>query len=316
MPVPTTPPGPAATDAARRRRDLVHRLLSGAAGLFWWLFGALLLWDVFLTLPGGWTVVVTAGALAVALEAARARLHRFEHRAAGTPEPVEVGVPVTGRWVAHNSPVDKTPSHGTHLYAQTYAIDIVAEPVAGGNPGFSWFWPLVRRSSAYPAYGMPLLATADATVVRARDGQRDHLSRNSLPMVIYLLVLEGFVRSLISPWRVVGNHVVLDLGDGNYALYAHVMRGSLTVAEGDKVTAGQLIGHCGNSGNSTEPHVHFQLMDRPDPESARAVPFRWRGMELPANGQAFTAPEPGAVVEAEPGAGAGAASAPAARDTL
>ncbi|MFE0422290.1 M23 family metallopeptidase [Streptomyces sp. NPDC058953] len=288
MPAPSTP------SAARRRRDLKHRLLSETAGVFWWLFGVMVLWDLFLSRPGGWITAVAPGVVAAALELVRARLYRAEHRAAEPPPPVEVGVPVTGRWVAHNSPVDKIPSHGTHLYGQTYAIDIVAEPVPGGNPGFSWLWPLVRRSSAYPAYGMPLLATADATVVRARDGQRDHLSRSSLPMVIYLMVLEGLARSLVSPWRVVGNHVVLDLGDGTYALYAHVMRGSLTVQEGDRVVAGQPIARCGNSGNSTEPHVHFQLMDRADPELARPVPFRWRGMELPANGEAFTAPEPGA----------------------
>ncbi|MEU5161813.1 M23 family metallopeptidase [Streptomyces sp. NPDC020875] len=298
MPVPTTPPGTASSAPARRRRDLVNRLLSEVSAAGFLLFCTLLVWDLFLPvrLPGGWTTVVVPGFVSVGLVAYRGHRAAVEYRTTEPPEPVEVGVPVTGRWVAHNSPVDKTPSHGTHEYAQTYAIDIVAEPVAGRNPGFSWLWPLVRRSSAYPAYGVPLLATADATVVRARDGQRDHLSRSSPLMVIYLLVVEGLARSLISPWLVIGNHVVLDLGDGNYALYAHVMRGSLTVKEGDKVTAGQTIGRCGNSGNSTEPHVHFQLMDRPDPILARGVPFRWRGMELPANGRAFTAPEP------EPGA--------------
>ncbi|MGV9313973.1 M23 family metallopeptidase [Streptomyces sp. NPDC003691] len=283
---------------SRRRRDRTHRVLSGTAGFFWWLFAALLLWDVLLGLPGGWEAVVLPGLAAVALELVRARIYRAEHRqrAAEPPEPIEVGVPVTGRWVAYNSPVDKTPSHGTHLYGQTYAIDLVAEPVAGGNPGFRWLWPLVRPSSAYPAYGMPLLAAADATVVRARDGQRDHLSRNSLLMVLYLMLVEGLARSLVSPWRVVGNHVVLDLGNGVYAMYAHLAKGSLTVAEGDRVTAGQIIGACGNSGNSTEPHLHFQLMDRPHPETARPLPFRWRGVELPANKEAFTAPEPAAAV--------------------
>ncbi|MGW6456827.1 M23 family metallopeptidase [Streptomyces sp. NPDC055078] len=289
---------------ARRRRDRKHRLISDVAGVFWWLFGVLLLWDLFLSLPGGWIAVVVPGVVAVGLELLRVRIYRAEHRAADPPAPVEVGVPVTGRWVAYNSPVDKVPSHGTHLYGQTYAIDIVAEPVAGQNPGFRWLWPLVRRSSAYPAYGMPLLATADATVVRARDGRRDHLSRSSLPMVIYLMVLEGLARSLVSPWCVIGNHLVLDLGDGTYALYAHVMRGSLTVKEGDRVRAGQRIARCGNSGNSTEPHVHFQLMDRPDPEIALPLPFRWRGIDLPANGDSFTAGPVSA--EADGGADAGA----------
>lgn len=191
------------------------------------------------------------------------------NRWGGTPdspraarEPVEVDPPVTGRWTALNSPADRTPSHGTHAYGQTFAIDVVAEP----EPG------------------------ADATVVRATDVQRDHLSRTSPLALLYLMLVEASVRDLLGAKRIVGNHVVLDLGDGTYALYAHLRRGSLTVREGDRVTAGQPLARCGNSGNSTEPHLHFQLMDGPDPDSARGVPFTWRGIGVPRNHEAFEAP--------------------------
>ncbi|MFB8753752.1 M23 family metallopeptidase [Streptomyces parvulus] len=207
-------------------------------------------------------------------------------------EPVEVGPPVSGRWSALNSPADRTPSHGVHAYGQTFAIDLVAEPGPGARPGFRVLWPLARRNRDFPAFGAPLLAVADATVVRARDTQRDHLSRTSLPALLYLMVLEGSVRELAGVRRVIGNHVVLDLGDGAHALYAHVRRGSLAVREGDRVAAGQVLAHCGNSGNSTEPHVHFQLMDGPDPDTARGVPFTWRGIGVPRNGEIFEAPSP------------------------
>ncbi|WHM32083.1 M23 family metallopeptidase [Streptomyces sp. BPPL-273] len=207
-------------------------------------------------------------------------------------EPVEVGPPVSGRWSALNSPADRTPSHGVHAYGQTFAIDLVAEPGPGARPGFRVLWPLARRNRDFPAFGAPLLAVADATVVRARDTQRDHLSRTSLPALLYLMVLEGSVRELAGVRRVIGNHVVLDLGDGTHALYAHVRRGSLAVREGDRVAAGQVLAHCGNSGNSTEPHVHFQLTDGPDPDTARGVPFTWRGIGVPRNGEIFEAPSP------------------------
>jgi murein DD-endopeptidase MepM/ murein hydrolase activator NlpD len=73
-------------------------------------------------------------------------------------------------------------------------------------------------------------------------------------------------------------------------MYGHLRRGSLTVRPGDRVRAGQPIARCGNSGNSTEPHVHFQLMDGPDLDAARGIPFTWRGIGVPGNGETFTAP--------------------------
>ncbi|ANJ08311.1 M23 family metallopeptidase [Streptomyces parvulus] len=240
---------------------------------WWWNFLPLVLAYVLITVVNRW-----GGGAPDAPGAAR--------------EPVEVGPPVSGRWSALNSPADRTPSHGVHAYGQTFAIDLVAEPGPGARPGFRVLWPLARRNRDFPAFGAPLLAVADATVVRARDTQRDHLSRTSLPALLYLMVLEGSVRELAGARRVIGNHVVLDLGDGTHALYAHVRRGSLAVREGDRVAAGQVLAHCGNSGNSTEPHVHFQLMDGPDPDTARGVPFTWRGIGVPRNGEIFEAPSP------------------------
>ncbi|MGP4012616.1 M23 family metallopeptidase [Streptomyces sp. 4N124] len=205
-------------------------------------------------------------------------------------EAVEVAPPVTGRWSALNSPADRTPSHGVHGYGQTFAIDVIAEPEPGARPGFRALWPIARRSTDFPAFGAAILAVADATVVRAQDQQRDHLSRTSWPALLYLMLLEGSVRDLFGFGRVFGNHVVLDLGNGTFAAYAHLRRDSLTVREGDRVRAGQLLARCGNSGNSSEPHLHFQLMDGPDPDTARGIPFRWYGIGVPRNREIFEAP--------------------------
>jgi murein DD-endopeptidase MepM/ murein hydrolase activator NlpD len=249
-------------------------------------------------LPLAWLWLPAALAIAIALGMSR----KARAEQAGRPPAVEVDAPVAGRWSALNSPADKVPSHGTHGYGQTYAIDIVAEPEGppeakdgsrpSSRPAFRWLWPVVRRSRDFPAFGAPLLAVADATVVRAADGQRDHLSRNSLPALVYLMLIEAAVREMGGATRVTGNHIVLDLGDGTYAMYAHLQRGSLAVREGDRVRAGQQLARCGNSGNSTEPHVHFQLMDGPDLDTARGIPFRWRGIGVPRNGEPFTAGEP------------------------
>lgn len=235
-------------------------------------------WQVFLPLPVAYAAGIAAGRLSARDVTAADR------------SPVEVAAPVTGRWSAVNSPADRVPSHGTHGFGQTYAVDIVAEPEEGGRPAFAAVWPVARGPRQFPAYDAPLLAVGDATVVHAEDGQRDHLSRNSFLGTLYVLLAEGELRGLMGgARRVFGNHVILDLGGGIHAVYAHLRRGSLAVRAGDRVRLGQTVGRCGNSGNSTEPHLHFQLMDGPDLTSARGVPFTWRGIGVPKGGEPFTA---------------------------
>jgi murein DD-endopeptidase MepM/ murein hydrolase activator NlpD len=217
--------------------------------------------------------------------------------------PVEVDAPVTGRWLAVNSPADKVPSHGLHAYGQTYAIDLVHEPTEGSRPEFG-AGPPFRPPEDFPAFGRPVLAPADATVVRAHGRERDHRSRSSWPSLLYLLA-EGSLRELTGPSRVLGNHLVLDLGGGVYAVLAHLRRGSLRVAKGQRVGAGEQVAECGNSGNSTEPHLHFQLMDHPSVLFAAGLPFRLARYEVdgraesgvPANGRPFTAAAPDHAVE-------------------
>jgi peptidase M23-like protein len=72
-----------------------------------------------------------------------------------------------------------------------------------------------------------------------------------------------------------GNHVVVDIGYGLYAFYAHLHPGSLTVKEGDIVTAGQILGHVGNTGSSTEPHLPFHIVDRANFLSGQGVPYEF-----------------------------------------
>ncbi|OEV04777.1 M23 family metallopeptidase [Streptomyces oceani] len=257
-------------------------------------FFALVAADVWLDLSHPWWWNFLPLVLAYALLYSLNRPARTATRAESTAvrAPVDVAPPVSGRWSALNSPANQIPSHGTHSYGQTYAIDTVADPEPGARPAFRALWPIARRNRDFPAFDAPLYAVADATVVRASDTQRDHLSRNSAPGLVYLMLLEASVREVAGVRRIVGNHLVLDLGDGVYALYAHLRQGSLAIRVGDRVRAGDVLARCGNSGNSTEPHVHFQLMDGPDPDTARGLPFTWRGIGVPRNGEVFEAPEP------------------------
>ncbi|KAB8158345.1 peptidoglycan DD-metalloendopeptidase family protein [Streptomyces sp. 3MP-14] len=258
----------------------------------WIAFLAYVLADLLAGLPalGGWLLI--AAALGSQLAAALL-LRRDEPRDA---TPLTVAPPVAGSWSALNSPADRVPSHGIRKYGQSHAIDVVAErpeDAAGpARPRFGW-WPVTRRNADFPAFGAPLLAVADATVLTAHDGQRDHRSRNSWPALLWLF-LSGAVRDVVGADRVIGNHLVLDLGGGTYALYAHLRRESLTVRPGERVRAGQELARCGNTGNSSEPHLHFQLMDRPHPDTACGLPFRWAGVGVPRAGEHFTVPAPAA----------------------
>src|SRR4029079_7984120 len=79
-----------------------------------------------------------------------------------------------------------------------------------------------------------------------------------------------------------GHHVVVDIGAGGFAFYAHMQPGSVRVKVGDKVKPGQVLGLLGNSGNTNTPHLHFHVMDGPSPLLSNGLPyvftsFTWHG---------------------------------------
>ena len=95
-----------------------------------------------------------------------------------------------------------------------------------------------------------------------------------------------------------GNQVIVRMGPGVWAFYAHLQPGSIAVAVGDEVAAGQPIGRLGNSGGSLAPHLHFGLLDGPDPLTANSLPFVLDRYTLAG------AVDPGAFAAALTGAGA------------
>jgi len=124
----------------------------------------------------------------------------------------------------------------------------------------------------FPAFGREVLAPADGRVVRAVDGEPDRPPvttrlRRAQPMGT-------------DPREIFGNYIVLDHGHGEFSLLAHLKRGSLRVRRGDRVKRGQVLAECGNSGASPQPHLHFQVMDGPDPIRSRGVPVRFESYRL------------------------------------
>jgi murein DD-endopeptidase MepM/ murein hydrolase activator NlpD len=139
-------------------------------------------------------------------------------------------------------------------------------------------------------FGADVRSPADGVVVTVHDRERDHWSRMGW-LALPFLVVESAARELTGPGRILGNHVVLDLGGGVYAALAHLQRRSVRVRPGDVVRAGTVIASCGNSGNSSEPHLHLQVMDHPRAALADGIPFTFAGAGLPRNGELLVAPE-------------------------
>ena len=223
---------------------------------------------------------------------------------------VEISLPFTGRWRVRNSPARRVPSHGTDLFGERYAIDFVGVDDRHRTAGTRDWRTLVATEppERFVAFGRPLLAPGDGTVVLVHDAEPDHEARRSqLALLPYALGQAGRLRR--GPGAVAGNHVVVHLLEsGAFVLLAHLHLGSVRVSPGQDVAEGQEIARCGNSGNSTQPHVHLQVMDDGDPFVARGVPMtfrhfrewppRTRGPQVRARGM----PGEGAVVEPVPAA--------------
>ena len=175
-----------------------------------------------------------------------------------------VGPPLRGGvWLIGNGPAPETghrraliPVGGVPSIAQRFAIDYVST----GDDHTTFSGDRLRNESYY-AYGKDAIAVADGRVVATRDSIPENIPGPASRAVPITLETVG------------GNHVILDIGGGRYAFYAHLQPGSLRVDVGDRVTRGQVVGLVGNSGNSTEPHLHFHIADGTAPLMSEGIPY-------------------------------------------
>nr|MDT0656485.1 M23 family metallopeptidase [Micromonospora sp. DSM 115978] len=221
---------------------------------------------------------------------------------------VVLALPFNGRWLARSSPARRVPSHGTDLMGSRYAIDFIAVDEHRRTARHrDWRTVLATEPpERFLAFGAPVLAPAGGTVVAAHDGETDHAARRSqLALIPYALGQAGRVRAGVR--AIAGNHLIIELADGGgYVAVVHLRVGSLRVGVGDRVAVGERVAECGNSGNSTQPHVHLQVSDGADMAAARGVPMAFRRFrEWPRGARDPTVresalPTEGAVVEPLP----------------
>ena len=174
-----------------------------------------------------------------------------------------VGPPLRGsNYLAADSCCDATrhtraalPINGKVWLAQRYAVDY--EQLDTNNR--IWSGKNKKDLDNYTIYGKKAIAAADGKVVKVIDG---------LPEQVPGVFPEG-----ISPEEADGNSVILNLGGGIYALYAHFQPGSIRVEEGDRVKRGDVLALVGNSGNSLAPHLHFHVMNGPLSLASNGLPY-------------------------------------------
>ncbi len=175
-----------------------------------------------------------------------------------------------GPWLAANGPSNGSghrraliPLEGQMAIAQRFAIDwVLVDSLGRTHVGDS------LDNSKYYAHNLDVLAVANGIVRVIKDGIPENIPGINSRAVPITLETVG------------GNHVILEVGPGRYAFYAHVRPGSIRVKVGDRVKKGQVLAKLGNSGNSTEPHLHFHMSDGVSPLGSQGIPYVFERAEF------------------------------------
>ena len=148
-------------------------------------------------------------------------------------------LPFTGKWTVYNGGIDDNLRHGGSV-SQVYAYDFIIMDDEGKS-----FSGKPTDLHSYYCYAKNVVAPADGMVVKVRKKSGD----------TYVDGVNAYCDSV----DIRGNYITIKHHDGEYSVSAHLMPNSITVKVGDKVKQGEVIAKCGNSGNSSEPHLHFQF---------------------------------------------------------
>jgi len=197
---------------------------------------------------------------------ARTTLKVENHRS-----PNEYIFPLAGTWYVGAAP--NLHSHHRWAAMEEFAFDLVAL----GGDGTTHKGDGTKLDDYY-AYGRDVLAVADGTVVEVATDATEANERLRRPgeseQDYEQRTVQAQAELLAKSYKaVIGNYMIIQHTGGEYSTYAHLKQGSVRVKAGDKVTRGQVIAQVGHTGNTTEPHLHFQLTDGPDPMYSRGIPI-------------------------------------------
>ena len=150
-------------------------------------------------------------------------------------------LPFKGEWLVTWGGDTKEQNYHVESVAQKNAFDILIKDEQGATHKGAG-----ESNEDYYAFGKELYAPCDGEVVLVVDGVKDN------------------VPGVLNPIYIPGNTIIIKTATGEYAFFAHFKQHSIVVKQGQKINTGELLGLCGNSGNSSEPHLHFHLQNMED----------------------------------------------------
>lgn len=175
---------------------------------------------------------------------------------------VEYDLPFNGNWVALNGGFIKEYSHSWNIPTQRYAYDfVILDKYAKSYSGE------FNKCENYYCYGADILAPANGEVVEVVNNAKDsHIFKNG----------NFYSRAK----HIAGNYIVIKHSQNEYSTLAHLKKDSIVVTVGDTVARGQVVAKCGNTGNSTEPHLHFQLQSGQSFYNSVGLPIYFKNIKL------------------------------------
>jgi len=168
-------------------------------------------------------------------------------------------LPFDGKWTVFNGGVDKALSHSWGIISQRYAYDfIILDDEGKSHAGDN------KSLQSYYCYGKEVISPADGIVVKVSRRHKDSRVNGS--------------KAYCDTWDIRGNYITIKHAESEYSLIAHLAPDSIIVDVGDNVKQGDIIAKCGNTGNTSEPHVHFQLQTKKSFFLSAGLPIAFSGI--------------------------------------
>lgn len=208
-----------------------------------------------------------------------------------TANQVAIEFPLRGEWQAPTTPADQVPSHGTNRMGLRYAFDFLQVDVSKKGLPFhrlsTWRYLLfgIPLQACY-CWGEAVYAPCDGEIIFVSDGKRErrlvHWLVDSAIAVKNALCFDEKKDDFST---IAGNYIIMKFAEQGYMAFVHLQTDSIAVSANEQVHKGALLGRVGHSGNSTSPHLHFQVMDSCDIANAHGIPCVFEKYEVYQQGK-------------------------------